>query len=87
MLTLCCSKRCMSGLDLELLMVLLYVVVYLIICFKGIMVNMTWALFRDKMWKHSKEYMPSPLFGRLVRCSAHGCSFVRLQYSGQNLDS
>ena len=37
-------------------------------------VNMTWVLFRDKTQKHST------LLGRHVKCSTHGCSFMKLQY-------
>ena len=42
-------------------------------------VNRTWALFHGckcgNTWKSAHI-----LFGRLVRCSAHGCSFARLRY-------
>ena len=37
----------------------------------------------DLLWLNAEtlKRAPTPLFGRLVRCSAHGCSFARLQYT------
>ena len=42
---------------------------------------------RVPLTAEAAKRVPTHLFSRLVRCSAHGCSFVRLQYSRQNLDS
>ena len=52
---------------------------YLTVCVRRPRVagNMTWALFRGYMRKHVLERVPTPLFGRLVRCSANGRSFTR----------
>ena len=42
-------------------------------------VSMPWAIFHSLLWKHLKGPPPPDLFGRLVRCSVHGYSFLRLQ--------
>ena len=39
-------------------------------------VNITWIIYVETL-----ERAPTPFFDGLVRCSAHGCSFVRLWYS------
>ena len=46
--------------------------------------RLTWAHFCVYMHQHSKS-CPPPLFGRLLRCSAHGCSFAGLRYLFQFL--
>ena len=86
--TWCCSEYCVpTRLNFEVVgaSVVHYYSSNYVLRGHWVVVNMTWALFCGKMWQNSKEH-PLPL-GRPVRCSAHGHSFVRLQYSKINKHS
>ena len=66
------------------LVVLLSVTACPITCFEGIesLINMTWRQDGRTFVVECEtlERAPTPLFGILVRCSAHGCFFARLWY-------
>ena len=61
-------------------MVPLYVTVCPIICFKAS--SHCKSYIDALLWLNAEmlERVPIPLFVRLVRYSAHGCSFVRVRY-------
>ena len=69
----CCVP---SGLDFEAIgdYVVHYFVFNYLLRGLQVAVNMTWALFAETV-----ERAPTPLFGRLVRCSTHEPFFARLQ--------
>ena len=78
--TLCRSECCVpSGLDFETAgdSVVCYFVCNYLLRGLQVAVNMTWAWLNVE----TVERVPTPRFGRLVRCSAHGPFFARLQYS------
>ena len=62
----------------KLLMARLYVIVCQIIASKVLSCHQ--HDIGTLSWISALERAPTPLFGRLVRCSTHGCSFVRLRY-------
>ena len=80
--TWCCSECCVpSGLNFEAagVSVVHYCLSNYLLRGHRVTVNMTWTLFCGYN-KCKRVPGATPLFSKLVRCSAHGCSFARLRY-------
>ena len=73
------SVVCCQNFTLKLLVDLLY-----IMCFKGIVSLLTWHEHSSWLNVEALERTLTTLFGRPVRCSTHGHSFVELHVLSTN---
>ena len=77
MVTWCCSECCVpAGLDFEVAGRLIHCMLLLVQLFASRASSYCKHDMGALSWLNA-ERAPTPLFGRLVKCSAHGLSFTR----------